>query len=273
MFGETNDFGDFASLLVLTFWQLAVWAALGGAISRIAALGLTRGEAPDFPNSLRFAKRNYASFFSAPLFNLLGVLLTALPLVLLGLLMRLDWLAIVAALIWPIVLVIGLGVAGLAIGLALGFPLLWAAIAVEETDAFDAISRMYAYFYQRPLRLFWYVLVAAAFGWLGGAAIELLLTATRSATEGSVALSRGEGPFPPAAERIIRFWTGGLSVVRAAYYFGYYWCAGVGIYLLLRRDIDSVQLDEVAIEDIEPYKPSGTIAGDNQIERSSSTRA
>ena len=37
---------------------------------------------------------------------------------------------------------------------------MWATVSVEGTDAFDALSRSYAYTYQRPLRLLWYVLFA-----------------------------------------------------------------------------------------------------------------
>ena len=256
----TWGFGQSSAVLLLMLWNIVVWSAFGGAICRVAALGLTRGETPDLPHALRFAKRNYGAFFAAPVMTLLGVLLVALPLVILGLLMRVEWLAFIAALFWPVVLLIGLVIAGLAIGLAIGFSLMWAAIAVEETDAFDAISRAYAYLYQRPLRLLWYVLVAALLGWLGGMAIELILTATRAMAEGAVAWGLDPDSLSTATDRTIRFWTAGLSVVRAAYYFGYFWCAAVGIYLLLRRDIDSVQLDEVTIEEMESYKPSALVA-------------
>ena len=256
----TWGLGQSTVVLLLTLWKIAVWAAFGGAICRVAALALARGETPDLPHALRFAKRNYGAFVAAPIMTLLGIFLVALPLVILGLLMRVEWLAFIAALFWPVVLLMGLGIAGLAIGLAVGFPLMWAAIAVEETDAFDAISRAYAYLYQRPLRLLWYVLVAALLGWLGGMAIELILTATRAMAEGTVAWGLDSDSLSTATSRIIRFWTAGLSVVRAAYYFGYFWCAAVGIYLLLRRDIDSVQLDEVALEDVETYTPNALVA-------------
>ncbi|MEX2168262.1 MAG: hypothetical protein WD851_03050 [Pirellulales bacterium] len=261
----TWGFGQSSAVLLLMLWNIVVWSAFGGAICRVAALGLTRGETPDLPHALRFAKRNYGAFFAAPVMTLLGIFLAALPLVILGLLMRIEWLAFIAALFWPVVLLIGLVIAGLAIGLAIGFPLMWAAIAVEETDAFDAISRAYAYLYQRPLRLLWYVLVAALLGWLGGMAIELFLAAARALAETAVIWGLGEAQLipkeePSAAQRIIIFWSTGLNVVRTAYYYGYFWCAAVGIYLLLRRDIDSVQLDEVALEDVETYTPSPLVA-------------
>lgn len=254
------SFGHALLIAILILLQIAIWSAFGGAICRVAALALTRGETPDLPHALRYAKRNYAAFLAAPVMTLIGVFLVALPLVVLGWLMRAEWLAFVAALFWPLVLLLGLAVAGLAIGLALGFPLMWAAIAMEETDAFDAISRAYSYLYQRPLRLLWYVLVAALLGWLGGMAIEMILTATRAIVEGSMAWGIDPESLSSTTQKIIRFWMAGLSVMRAAYYYGYFWCAAVGIYLLLRRDIDSVQLDEVTIEEMAPYTPSGLAA-------------
>lgn len=260
MLDGPRSFGEAAAIVFVVFWQLAVWAALGGAICRIAALALTRGEAPDLPNALRYAKRNYGAFFSAPLMTFAAVLFVSLPLVILGLLMRLDWLSYVAAFFWPLALLIGLGVALLTIGLAVGFPLMSAAVAVEETDAFDAISRAFSYVYQRPLRLLWYVLVAAFLGWLGGMAVEFVLNATRSTTTGAVRWGHGSAEIPLRADKIIAFWTDGLYVLRWAYYYAYFWSAAVGIYLLMRRDIDSVQLDEVAIEPMETYQPSPLVA-------------
>ena len=48
----------------------------------------------------------------------------------------------------------------LLLGALVGWPLMWATVSVEGTDAFDALSRSYAYTYHRPWRLLWYVLFA-----------------------------------------------------------------------------------------------------------------
>ena len=55
---------------------------------------------------------------------------------------------------------LGLLMAILLLGALVGWPLMWATVSVEGTDAFDALSRSYAYTYQRPLRLLWYVVFA-----------------------------------------------------------------------------------------------------------------
>src|SRR4029079_18006813 len=48
----------------------------------------------------------------------------------------------------------------LLIGALIGWPLMWSTVSVEGTDAFDALSRSYAYTYHRPWRLLWYALFA-----------------------------------------------------------------------------------------------------------------
>ena len=60
----------------------------------------------------------------------------------------------------------------LLMGVLLGWPLMWATISVEGTDSFDALNRTYAYVFQRPLRYFFYVIVAALIGWLGWFVVE-----------------------------------------------------------------------------------------------------
>ena len=88
----------------------------------------------------------------------------AVQLVVLGLLMRLDVFAFLAGLAWPFVLLLGLLMAILLLGALVGWPLMWATVSVEGTDAFDALSRSYAYTYQRPWRLLWYVLFVGRSG-------------------------------------------------------------------------------------------------------------
>ena len=87
-----------------------------------------------------------------------GASVFAIQLVLLGFIMRIGVLAFLAALVWPFVILLGLMMAVLLIGALVGWPLMWATVSVEGTDAFDALSRSYAYVYHRPWRLLWYAL-------------------------------------------------------------------------------------------------------------------
>ena len=55
----------------------------------------------------------------------------------------------------------------LLLGVLFGWPLMWATISAEGTDSFDALSRSYAYTFQRPLHYLFYAIVAGFIGWLG----------------------------------------------------------------------------------------------------------
>ena len=150
--GESLTVSDFLSLLLSALWSLAVWAYFGAAISRVAAVQLATGEQVGWGASLRWARAKWLAYFSSPLLPMLGVALAVLPILVLGLLMRANFLAVLAALVWPLVLAGGFVMTVLLAGVLLGWPLMWATISVEGTDSFDALNRTYAYVFQRPLR-------------------------------------------------------------------------------------------------------------------------
>ena len=170
--GESLTVRDFFSLLLSAFWSLAVWAYFGAAISRVAAVQLASGEQVGWGAALRWAGSKWLAYFAAPVLPMLGVALAVLPILVLGLIMKTDLLAVVAALIWPLVLAGGFVMTILLIGVLLGWPLMWATISVEGTDSFDALNRTYAYIFQRPLRYLFYAVVAAVIGWLGWIVVE-----------------------------------------------------------------------------------------------------
>jgi len=62
----------------------------------------------------------------------------------------------------------------LLVGVLLGWPLMWATISVEGTDSFDALSRTYAYVFQKPLRYAAYIGFAVIIGLLGWIVVENL---------------------------------------------------------------------------------------------------
>jgi hypothetical protein len=280
-----------------------VWGLIGGAITRIAALKFTRDEAPGLIASLRHAASKLPSYSLPPLVALGGAAVFAIQLVLIGLVMRLDIFALLFALIWAFVLMLGLLMAILLLGVLVGWPLMWATISVEGTDAFDALSRSYAYTYHRPWRLLWYVLVvgllaivsmfvvklfAATAINLGDWSIdwgldnETMQEVVRSGDREDNALTEAppavtltpNGSPPPAVAAApaeteaagpedsrlrrwaywsIYFWKSMMAALSAGYQAGFLWASAVGVYLLLRRDIDGVQLNEVYVDQDEQY--------------------
>ena len=63
---------------VLCLWRIAVWGLVGGAITRIAAVGLTCEERVGMFEALRFARTKWLSLTAAPLLPVLGVVLLSL---------------------------------------------------------------------------------------------------------------------------------------------------------------------------------------------------
>ena len=275
LFDKDLTLPGFFCLLLCGVWEIIVWGLVGGAITRIAALSLTRSEIPDLGQVIRFAWGSLVSYSLAPLMVMAAAALFAIQLVVLGLGMQWDWLALIAAVLWPLVLVYGLFMALILLGLLVGWPLMWATISVEGTDAFDAVSRSYAYTYQRPLRLIWYVFFAGLIGTFGMFVVKAFALATIGLGDWAVSFGLDQETmaqvvvqrdFPvgdgdqaagpkgvlQTAHQVIGFWKSMLTAVAAGYQASFLWVSAVGIYLLLRRDIDAAEVDEVFDDDDEP---------------------
>lgn len=303
MFDGRLTFAGFVFLFLCGLWELVVWGLFGGAITRIAALKFTRDEAPGILSALRHAAAKLPSYSLPPLIAMLGTGVFAIQLVILGFMMRLDVLAFLAALAWPFVILLGLLMAILLLGALAGWPLMWATVSVEGTDAFDALSRSYAYTYHRPWRLLWYVLFAGFLAVVSMFVVKLF--ATSAVTLGNWGIDWGVddatmrsvvSPLPhektivspavPAipgitgdaaaaettstapstevppqdlssllrgARYVIAFWNSLVAILVAGYQAGFLWVSAVGIYLLMRRDIDGVQINEVFVDQTEEY--------------------
>ena len=151
LFSPQLTYVSLAFVLLCLLWVVLVWAFFGGAIVRIASLELTRHEQIGWKPAFKHAREKFLAYFSAPLLPLLGVLLFTLPIVVLGLLMRLDVGLLVAGIVWPLVLIGGLLMGIMLLGLFFGWPLMWGAIGTEASDSFDALSRSYSYVISGPI--------------------------------------------------------------------------------------------------------------------------
>jgi hypothetical protein len=262
------------ALVACGAWAIAVWALIGGAMARISALYLTRGELLGPIAALKSAAGSWVSTVAAPTFCFGVIAVFAVLLLIAGFLMRVHVLAFLAGVMWPVALAIGLAIAVFAIGLAVGWPFMWSTIAAERTDAFDGVSHAYAYVYQRPLHLAFFVVVATALGLLAQAAVDLIVSGASRATAAATARGLGEyadavltdDPLPAGEHRsviaaaggkMLRFWTAGLESLAASFPLAYLFPAAMGMYLLQRRLIDATELGEVALDQtpVEPGLP------------------
>ena len=230
--------------------RVAIWGFFGGALMRIAAFHLARGDSPDLSGALRFAWQRRGSFWSAPLLLIAGIAIVALPLLIVRLAMQVTGLANLAAVLWPLVLLAAFCLAIYLVGAVIGWPLIWATLATDESDPFDAISRTYAYVYQQLLRLGGYLLVAFLSAWIFGMVVELLLMVTLYGS----GYAMGLNVTPWGEPLIVRFESFAVWVA-SLYFTAVIWTLAAGIYLLRRHDIDGLETDEVYLGDDPLFAP------------------
>ena len=246
-------------------WFVAVWSIFGTAIARHVALKLAGEEVPGFTQSLWYGSQKWLSAFNSVAFVLLGIVALSLPGALLGLLMRTDIGLAIAGVVWPVVLVGGIVLAILAIGAAAGWPLMVGGVGVERGDSFQAISTAFSYLYQRPLHYAFYLLVAVVVALPTLAAAELFATATANLALWATSLGMGHtrtaevlaglepsgygggGSFGITA---LGFWSRVVGAIVGSFGWGYFWAIATAAYLLLRKDVDGTELDEVVVEEL-----------------------
>lgn len=161
---RSTGYTSFYFFLVM-LWTLATWALFGGAITRIAAVQVTRGEKIGLREAVRFTLKRILSYLMAPLFPLAFALVVLIFMVLFGVPHLIPWFGDIVwdGLLWWLMLICGLVMAVTLVGLV-GWPLMSATISTEGTDSWEAVSRSYSYVYQRPWHYIWYGLIGIAYG-------------------------------------------------------------------------------------------------------------
>ncbi len=329
--------------LLVILWTLAVWALIGGAITRMAAVEVARREKLGMVEAIRFAVQRFLSFFSAPLFPLVFVAILVVLVIIYGFF---HWIPVVGDVVvdgvfWWLILLAGLVMALVLVGLV-GWPLMSATISAEGTDSWEAVSRSYSYVFQAPWHYLWYAVVALAYGavliffvslmasmtaYLGkwalsqnpvlspsvsnrepqflfvyaptsyqwrtllvdGAKVKdttgterylvtngvLNETAYQLYVNGTATNERGEVVTADEKSRmttynkigafLVAIWVGLLFLLMIGFGYSYFWCSATIIYLLMRRNVDDADLDEIYLEEEDQDdfykdmpKPAGT---------------
>ena len=253
-----------ACFLTCGLWGLAVWAFFGGAITRSAAVELACEERIGFGRMIGYARARWRSYFAAPLLPLVLALFIACAIAVPGLALRFELTRVLAAIVWPLILVGGSLMTLLLLGLFFGWPLMFAATSVEGADAIDAVSHSYAYTFQRPWRYLFYAGVAVVLGSLGWLVVSNVAAATVGLTYWAASFGGGRtsigeivlGGSPTVNDSIggglIRFWCGCVKLLAVGFLYSYFWTASTAIYLLLRLDNDNKEMDEIFLDDDEP---------------------
>ena len=261
MFTVGRGLGGWAQSVLMALWAAIVWGIAGGAIARIAVVEAATGSRPGLRTALRFALGKAASLVGAPLTPMLAVAVLAGGCAAFGLLYRLPgWFgAVVATALGFVPLLLGLVMALILIGLALGWPLMHATIAAEGEDAPDALSRSYSYVNQRLVRYGVHAALAWLIGALGWLAVVVFAWVVLSLAEWGVSL--GAPDFEQRDEVAVwgrLFWSKFVGLLMTAWAYSYFWSSSSILYLILRRDVDGTDWHDVYL----PEQDADTFAGE-----------
>jgi hypothetical protein len=272
--------------ILFALGTLAIWALFGGAICRMAALNFARDERIAPKAALSFAGRKFLGFFTAPLLPVAIIILVGVFLFLGGLIGAIPGIGeLIAGALMFLALIGGFVMALVLIGLAFGGVLLLPAIAVEGSDAFDAVSRSYSYVFSRPWRTGLYYAVLAVYGAIcylfARLVVFLLLKLTHGAVEmgmaaagnrpgvGSVSASKLDAMWPsptfdnllqavptfgmhgaePVGAFLIRIWLVIIVLLLCGFLVSLYLSGATIIYYLLRQKVDATDFEEVYQEE------------------------
>ncbi len=285
---------------IYLFYAFVLTMLLGGAIARLAALDACRGMHASPFEALQFSLKRAKHLIAAPLLPLAVAVLIGALLALAGLVFfNLPVLDVIGGFLFGFMLFLGSVAAVFLLALAFGCHLLTPAVAVEDADAFDAVSRSFSYLVAHPWRYLLYLAVTVVYGAVGYLVVGLVLFSTIWVTKTAMGLLT----FSEAAEGINRFdailptpmlgqashepnlavldtsgkvaatmvgvWVKLLLGVLAAYCVSFYFTAMTWVYLLLRYYSDGAAFDEITLQ--APAAPAADVP--DKVEMNASAAA
>ncbi len=267
---------QFMYILFGSVWTLLVWSFAGCAITRVSLLRLTRDEPADLDDAFDYARDHFGTCVWALMMPLIAVALICVPLALFGMLLGFDFGVFLGGIFWFIVLLMSFVIVVFLLGLMFGWPLMISSVSAEGQNAFDAMTRSYAYTFQKPVQYVMYMTIAILFGGFCWLVVATMTNSTinvgywatswganRFSTQ-RIAFVKGtfntdspvneDGTEPEMTmmqrgQKIIGFWNAVARTIATAFLYGLFWCMASAIYLLLRKDVDETEMDEVFMLD------------------------
>ncbi|WP_428386346.1 hypothetical protein [Mucisphaera sp.] len=244
------------SVVAWVLWAFQVYllkAVFGGVLCRIAAQRWAQLTSQGMVPAFRVVLRRFGWYTLTPALPVFVGVCLLIPLVVAGLLLRLpvfDWLGM--ALAGP-GLLLGLLAVVVLVGLAVAGMLFYPSLAVEGTDGYDALSRIYSFAVGRPLSYLGALVLLVFFGLAGGA---LLVGVVGGAVVGGVwllSLVSGlrmdllwTGVAASSAAEAVWWWVLLMVLLIPAAVVAYVYAGLTLIYLTLRQLFDGTPASEVA---------------------------
>ena len=166
----------------------------------------------------------------------------------------------IVGLFWLIPLLFSFVAVLVAVGTAVGWPIMLATQSVEGTDAFDGFNRQFSFLLNRFWHYAGYWLMTAILGSLGLSLILFIfsmMTQFLSHTlhhEHVIAMAAWQEPpteiasdisFDPTLNSIVQFWFRLFACMLMGVVFSYFWAAVTITYFLLRKIDDATEFDQV----------------------------
>ena len=260
-FIEPQEWSMSVFFLLGNLWTLAVWGVCGGVITRQAVVRLGRDERLGIVETWRFVRGRMLSYWTAPLFPQIVFLLAIGCGGLAGLLMRLQFGALIVSIAWPLMLILSLLCTIVFLGLAIGWPFMWVTISAEaDGDVFEATQRAYSYSWDRPFHYAFYVLLAVLYGTLCWFVVSWFAFGVTWLAQWSVSwgagwsrlreIAQADGGMLGASNHVMTWSRNVVQCLAVAFVYSFFWVVYSAIYLLLRRDVDDhVPFDQVFVPD------------------------
>lgn len=276
LFRVERSLGEVSVALLELVWRLLVWALVGGAVARMTVLQLARDQRLSTSRALRYSLGRMVDYLSPTMLPLLGVFALTLLSMLGGLFGRIPGVGpYLVASLFGLCLLLCVFMALALAGAAVGFPVMYAAVSVEGTDGFDALSRGINYVFERPWQYAWYWVVTMAYGsaaiflvWLlSEVVVHLAIWSTAwgiGTTEFQPLLASFPTLYAPLQQRlevpavdtvstaalILGGWLRFVALLVHGFVYSFFWSTIVIIYLLLRQSVDGHDLFDVVAEDV-----------------------
>lgn len=239
----------------------------GGAIVRMQVCWHATSERVQVAEAFCFSQSRWRELLCAVCGPAMVVAVLAIVLVLMGLvLMNIPWLNIVGGLLYGVALVLGFGLAIIAVGYTACFPMLIPAVVVEKDNGSEAIQRVFYYVFSRAIRYIGYVFVLLVSLILGYVFVRLITTLTLDLTANLVGIGtfndsmHGAGAlrvetvpvvglawYESFAGYLIQLWETILRDLMIGWVLSAFFSGSTMLYLLMRKTCDSQGMKNIGL--------------------------
>lgn len=231
-------------LILLGVVAAVIWSFVGVALCRCAALEFCRDESASFRGSVQHAIRRFAAPWGALATPLFGTLVLTVMIAALALPAFIPAIgAVWVRLLSPVIAVMGVLAGFILMILPVMWPLMVAAVAIDDSDGFDAFSRSFSFVTSHPWITAGLVAVGAAMIVVCGIGIDLGVEAAAGVTMWSAGWTASETQLREHLFPATFWW---IRLFARALLSSLFWSVATVVYVFLRQVTDGAPLDQLS---------------------------